>query len=177
VREHRLFDGRTVTIRPIQADDDDRIRDLLTASSEESRYSRFHKWVHAPSNNLVHFLVDVDYDRCLALVCTVPRGSDQEIVGEARYAANPDGKTCEFGLLIEDSWHKTGIAGLLMEALIQGARERGLTVMEGLVLAGNTTMLRFAHALGFEVEPLTDDRTTLRIHRRLQPLYAPIPVA
>lgn len=177
VREHRLFDGRTVTIRPIRADDADRVRDFLTASSEESRYMRFHKWVHTPSNRLVHFLTDVDYDRCLALVCTVPRGPDQEIVGEARYAANPDGKSCEFGLLIEDSWRKTGIAGLLMEALIQGARDRGFAVMEGLVLASNSTMLRFAHALGFEVEPMTDDRTTLRIYRRLQAVSAPISMA
>jgi len=177
VREHRLFDGRTVTIRPIRADDSDRIRDFLTASSEESRYKRFHKWVHTPSNNLVHFFTDIDYDRCLALVCTVPHGSDEEIVGEARYVANPDGKSCDFGLLIEDSWRKTGIAGLLMETLIQGARDRGFAVMEGIVLASNTAMLRFAHELAFEVEPVTGDRTTMRIHRGLQPLHAPIPVA
>jgi acetyltransferase len=174
VREHRLSDGRTVTIRPIRPDDADRIRDFLTASSDESRYKRFQKWAHTPSNNLIHFLTDIDYDRCLALVCTVALGATEEIVGEARYIANPDGESCEFGLLIEDSWHKTGIAGLLMEALIQGARDRGFAVMEGLVLASNTAMLRFAHALGFGVEPMTDDRTTLRIHRRLRPGIAAV---
>ena len=168
VREHRLSDGRTVTIRPIRADDADRIRDFLTASSEESRYTRFQKWVHTPSNKLIHFLTDIDYRRCLALVCTVLHGPREEIVGEARYYANPGGKTCEFGLLIEDSWQKTGIAGLLMEALIEGARDRGFAAMEGLVLAGNVAMLQFAHALGFEIEPMTDDLTTLHIHRRLQ---------
>jgi acetyltransferase len=177
LREHRLSDGRTVTIRPISADDADRIHDFLTASSEESRYMRFLKWVHTPSNKLIHFLTDIDYHRCLALVCTVPKGSDEEIVGEARYIANADGKTCEFGLLIEDSWQKTGIAGLLMEALIQGARDEGFAAMEGLVLASNTAMLRFAHGLGFEVEPMTGDRTTLRIYRRLQHSSALIPKA
>ncbi len=177
VREHRLLDGRIVTIRPIRADDAGRIRDFLVASSEESRYKRFQKWVQTPSTNLVHFLTDIDYDRSLALVCTVPRGSAEEIVGEARYVANPDGKSCEFGVLIEDSWRRTGIAGLLMEALIQGARDRGFTVMEGLVLANNMVMLRFARNLGFEVEPVTGDRTALRIHRRLQPQAEPISTA
>jgi len=176
-REHRVSDGRIVTIRPIRADDADRVRHFLTASSEESRYKRFHKWVHTPSNKLVHFLTDVDPDRCLALVCAVPNGAGEEIVGEARYVANPDRKSCEFGLLIEDSWQKTGIAGLLMEALIDGARDRGFAVMEGMVLAGNATMLRFAHALGFEVEPMAGDLTTLRIYRRLQPSSAPIVAA
>ena len=177
VREHRLFDGRTVTIRPIRADDSDRVRVFLTASSEESRYKRFHKWVHAPSDNLVHFLTDIDYDRCLALVCTVLHGSDEEIVGEARYVANADGKSCDFGLLIENSWRKTGIAGLLMETLIEGARDQGFAVIEGIVLASNTAMLRFAHELGFEVELVPGDRTTMRIYRRLQPISAPIPMA
>ena len=172
VREHRLSDGRTVTIRPIRRDDADRVRYFLTASSEESRYKRFQKWVHTPSNKLVHFLTDVDYDRCLALVCTSRRGSDEDIVGEARYVANPDGKSCEVGLLIQDSWSKTGIAGLLMEVLIEGARDRGFTVMEGMVLATNAPMLRFARALGFRVEPGADG-TTLRISRRLQTRAAP----
>jgi acetyltransferase len=175
VGEHRLSDGRTVTIRPIRADDVDRVRAFLTASSEETRYMRFQKWVHTPSNKLVHFLTDVDQDGGLALVCTVSHGSDEEIVGEARCLATDDGRNCEFGLVVEDAWQKTGIAGLLMEALLQGARDRGFTVMEGLVLANNTAMLRFAHALGFEVEHIREDRATLRIHRHLQPVSAPMP--
>ena len=175
VGEHQLPDGATVTIRPIRADDADRIRNFLTASSEEARYRRFHKWVGAPSNNLVHFLTNVDPDQCLALVCTVPHGTDEDIVGEARYIVSRDGKSCEFGLMIEDSWTKTGIAGLMMEALIQGAREQGLAEMEGIVLASNAQMLRFAHALGFEVEPMKEDRTTLRVCQRLQP--RPMPMA
>jgi acetyltransferase len=177
VREHRLFDGRTVTIRPIRADDADHVRDFLNAASEVSRYKRFQKWVQAPSNNLVHFLTDIDYDRHVALVCTAAHGTDEEIVGEARYIANPDGKSCEFGVLIEDAWRKTGIAGLLMEALIRAARDGGFAVMEGFVLANNRAMLKFAHALGFEVEPMKGDLTTVHIRLRLLPEPAPTRVA
>lgn len=176
VGTHRLHDGRTVTIRPIRAEDAGRVRDFLTASSEESRYKRFHEWVHAPSNNLVHFLTDVEQDRNLALVCTAGRGTEEEIVGEARYMASSDAKRCELGVLIEDSWRKTGIAGLLMEALIRAARDRGFAVMEGLVLASNTAMLQFAHALGFEAESATDDLTTVHICLRLQPTSSPAPM-
>ena len=173
VREHQLSDGRTVTIRPIRADDADRVRDFLTAASDDSRYKRFQKWVHTPSDKLVHFLTNIDYDRHLAFVCAVAHGADEEIVGEARYVANPDGTSCDFGVLIDDSWHQTGIAGLLMEALIQAARNHGFAVMEGIVLANNPTMLRFAHALGFEIEPMTGDLSTVRILRQLQPVSTP----
>lgn len=169
VQSHRLFDGRTVTIRPIGAEDADRVRDLLAATSEESRYMRFHKWVHAPSNTMIHFMTDVDYDRHMALVCSVAHERGEELVGEARYVASNDGTTCDFGILIEDAWRESGIAGLLMEGLIGAARARGFATMEGLVLADNGTMLRFAHALGFEIERIAGDLKALRIVLRLQP--------
>jgi acetyltransferase len=173
VRERRLTDGRTVTIRPIRADDGERVRAFLAAASEESRYKRFQKWIDVPSNGLVHFLTDIDYDRHLALVCTRGGDADEEIVGEARFMANPDGTSCDFGILILDAWYRTGIAGILMDALIRAARARGLATMESLVLANNTPMLRFAHALGFEVEPIEGDLTTVRIERRLQRAAVP----
>lgn len=166
---HRLFDGRSVTIRPIRGDDAERVRRFLAETSHESRYNRFHKWVEAPSSALVHFLTDIDYVHHLALVCVVASGKAEEVVGEARFVANPDGKSCDFGILIEDAWRKSGIAGLLMEALLRAARERGFETMEGLVLADNAPMLRFAHALGFAIEPLADDLTTVRIAIELQP--------
>jgi acetyltransferase len=168
VREHRLFDGRAVTIRPIRPDDAALVREFLNELSGESRYMRFQKWVHAPSDKLIHFLTDVDYDRHLALVCTAQHGGHEEIVGEARYAAAPDGRTCELGIVIGDAWHKSGVAGILMEALLHAARERGLARMEGLVLSGNAEMLRFVRALGFRLEPVSEDRTLTRISKTLQ---------
>ena len=167
VREHRLFDGRTVTLRPIRPEDAALVREFLNELSGESRYMRFQKWVRAPSDKLIHFLTDVDYDRHMALVCAARDGDREEIVGEARYVANPDDRTCELGIAIADAWHRSGIAGLLMDALIRAAHERGFATMEGLVLAGNAEMLRFVRALGFIVEAVPEDRRTVRIVRKL----------
>lgn len=165
---HRLADGRTVTIRPIRADDADRVRHFLAASSPASRYMRFQEWIQAPSNTLVHFLTGVDDRHMMALVATVGTETEEEIVAEARCAESSDGKSCELGLLVEDSWQKTGVAGLLLEALIEALRARGFETMEGLVLASNAPMLHFAHGFGFEIEPMKGDLTTLRIRKGLQ---------
>jgi len=88
-------------------------------------------------------------------------------VGEARYGANPDGRSCEFGVVIADDWHKTGIAGLLMEALIAYARERRLETMEGVVLRENRDMLKFMRALGFEVAGEPQEPTLMRVVKKL----------
>jgi len=166
-RECRLFDGRMVTIRPVRPDDWARERDFLNEMSGDSRYLRFHKWVNVPSDKLIHFLTDIDYDRHMAFVCTVLQPGGEKLVGEVRYVVSPDGKGCEFGIVIADSWHKTGIAGLLMDALTRTARERGLATMEGIVLARNAEMIRFARGLGFEVQPVLEDPTTVRIVKKL----------
>lgn len=167
VRAHRLADGRSVTVRPIRPGDGKREQDFLAALSAESRYMRFQRWVAAPSADLIHFLTEVDFDRHVALVCTVARDGDEELIGEARYVANPDGNSCEFSIVIADAWQKSGIAGILMDDLMRAARSRGIALMEGLVLSSNVPMLHFAHALGFEVNAVPEDLTTMRIVKRL----------
>jgi acetyltransferase len=167
IRDHRLHDGRTVTIRPVRPNDEVLEREFINKLSGESRYLRFQKWVNAPSDKLIHFLTDIDYDKHLALVCTWPGANGDELVGEARYVADAEGKDCEFGIMIADSWHNSGIAGVLMEALIRAARSRKLAMMEGQVLTRNTSMLRFARGLGFEIEVMAEDPTTTRIVKRL----------
>lgn len=173
VREHRLLDGRTVTVRPIRTDDAPLVREFLNELSGESKYMRFQKWVHAPSEKLIHFLTDVDYDLHMALVCTARHDNREEIVGEARYVSELSGGTCELGIVVADAWHKSGVAGVLMEALIHAAKERGLARMEGFVLSSNAEMLRFVRALGFEAEPAPQDRTIMRISKKLQGASAP----
>jgi acetyltransferase len=168
VRQHCLPDGRTVTIRPIRPEDADRVREFVAELSEESRYMRFQKWVHAPSEEVIRFLTDIDYDRHMALVCTVQDRGREAIVGEARYVSDVSGRSCELGVVIADAWHKSGIAGLLMDALIQIARKRGLARMEGFVLSRNAEMLRFVRALGFKAEAAPQDRTIMRISKKLQ---------
>jgi acetyltransferase len=166
-RERRLADGRTVVIRPIRADDEPREREFFASLSGDTRYMRFQKWVNALSDKLIHFFTHIDYERHMAFVCAAREAGREELVGEARYVANPDGRSCEFGVVIADDWHKSGIAGLLMEALIRSARANGMETMEGLVLHTNQTMLRFVRALGFEIVPMEEDATTVRVVKKL----------
>jgi acetyltransferase len=166
-RRRTLADGRRVLIRPIRADDEPLTREFFAHLSGESRQQRFMKYVHALSDKLVHFFTHVDYDRHMAFVCEAEVAGRPQLVGEARYVANPDGRSCEFAVVIADDWHKTGIAGLLMEALIRAAQTSGFGTMEGLVLRENRDMLRFVKALGFEATPDPAEATMVRAVKKL----------
>jgi acetyltransferase len=162
-----LADGRTVTLRPVQPDDEAAERRFFARLSPETRRLRFMKFVRALNEELIHVFTRVDYHRHMAFVCEATLDGREEIVGEARYAANPDGRSCEFSIVIADDWHKSGIGGLLMNALVRYAKASGFESMEGIVLRDNRTMVKFVRALGFEVTPVEQEPTLLRVVRRL----------
>jgi acetyltransferase len=166
-RRRTLADGRPVLIRPIRADDEPRERKFFDRLSGESRQQRFMKFVHSLSDQLVHFFTHIDYDRHMAFVCEAEVAGKPELVGEARYVANADGHSCEFAVVIADAWRKTGVAGLLMEALIRAAQAHGFASMEGMVLRENREMLRFVKALGFEATPDPAEATMMRVEKKL----------
>ena len=167
VRRRTLADGRTVTIRPIRADDEMPTRDFFEHLSAESRQMRFMKFVRSVSDKLIHFFTHVDYEKHMAFVCEAEVEGRPTLVGEARYVGNADGRSCEFGVVIADDWHHSGIAGLLMDALVRAARANGMETMEGLVLRENREMLKFVRALGFEATHDPVESTLMRAVKKL----------
>lgn len=162
-RRGQLADGRSVLIRPVRAEDEPGERRFFDCLSDETKRLRF---IGLSSVNpaLMRFFTHVDYDRHMAFVGE----HEGRLVGEARYVANPGGASCEFGIVIADDWHHSGIARLLMDALTDAARTRGFERIEGLVLRDNPNMLDFVRELGFEIHAEPYEPTLLRVVKRLR---------
>ena len=79
------------------------------------------------------------------------------IVGVSRYITNPDRATCEFSLVVADDYKGRGLGSRLMLSIMDVAREKGLTEIDGLVLASNPVMLKLMKGLGFKVKPFPED--------------------
>lgn len=164
VRQRRLAEGREVTIRPVRDGDERAEAQFLEQLSGEAQRLRFLNFVQAPGGPLVHFFTHIDYDRHMAFVCEAAGGA---LVGEARYLANADGRSCEFGIVVADGWRHSGVARLLMDALIRAAQARKLETMAGLVLSENRDVLHFARALGFDLTPDPARPGLVRVTRKL----------
>jgi acetyltransferase len=168
LRQRRLADGRAALIRPVRREDEAAERAFFAALSPQTRRLRFQRFSGAIGegealDGLMRFYTDIDYDRHMAFVCE----AGGRIVGDARYVANPGTRTCELGIVVADDWHHTGVAQLLLDALMRAAQARGFESMEGLVLAGNRDMLDFVRQLGFGVEPMPEEPTLVRVARKL----------
>jgi len=159
--------GIPVTVRPIRPDDRPLEADFVRHLSTETRYGRFMVALHELPAAKLKDLTDVDQVGRVALVATVDRDGQEVMVGGVRYAVDPTGTRCEFAVAVDDAWQGSGLAGILMLVLMDVARSRGLGMMEGLVLATNTRMLKFTHQLGFALQHDPEDRQTVRVVRSL----------
>ena len=167
VTHWQLPDGHDVVIRPIRPEDAELTQAFVKSLSAESRYFRFMDAVSELSPAELARLTQIDYTREMAILALTEVDGREVELGVARYAINPDGETCEFALVVNDQWQKQGIGHKLMDVLMDVARGRGLTRMEGEVLKTNRPMLKLVEALGFRVEPHPEDDGVRRISREL----------
>lgn len=158
----------TYEIRPIRWNDSDRLNHLLANLSEESRFMRFLANVKSFTPKQLARFTQIDYHRDMALVATVGRHDQEELIGVARYALLPNAESAEFALVVADAYQNQGIGSKLMKSLIDVARDQHLQTIEGYVLANNGLMLRLMTKLGFEIEPDPDDATMRRVVKSLE---------
>jgi acetyltransferase len=158
--------GGLYTIRPIRPDDADMLQALVRGLSDESRYFRFASAMpEMPARMLARYTL-IDYDREMALVAVLkerhvqPDGGFSEserIIGVSRYITNPDQTTCEFSLVVADDFKGRGLGTRLMLSIIEAARAKGLSEIDGLILVNNISMLRLMKSMGFTIGQFAED--------------------
>jgi len=165
--KRELLDGTTVIIRPIRTDDSGMEQEFIRHLSKESRYFRFMASLRELSPKKLKYFTEIDYDRHMAFVATIMREDKELEIGVARYVFTENSGSCEFGITVDDAWHGSGVAGLLMISLEDTARECGFKTMEGIVLPGNDKMLKFAQKRGFKSHSISGEDDTVHIELQL----------
>jgi acetyltransferase len=164
-----LSDGTVVESRPIRPEDAEMEQQFVKNLSERSRYFRFMNSVRELSPSMMMRFTQIDYDREMAFVCVRSEQGRDEEIAVARYVSTPDGRSCEFAVVVADAWQQKGLGRRLLETLIAVARSRGLEVMVGHVLAVNDPMLSLCVKLGFRISEHPQDSTVRRATLALRP--------
>ena len=148
----QLADGRAVVVRPAGPGDVAAITKLYLELSAESFRRRFHAGRPAPA--LVARFARVGSDT----VCFVAAShADPDcLAAEARYVPI-SAETAELALTVADGYQGAGIGHLLLEALVQQAREDGLKRLRAIVLLDNKPMLRLLQHYGWVLADATED--------------------
>jgi acetyltransferase len=153
--------GTAVEVRPVRPEDEPLLLGLTQHMSADDMRLRFFAPMKGISHSLAARLSQIDYDREMALIAEPEYGS--AVLGEARFAADPDNRRAEFAVAVCSEMKRRGLGRMLMMQLIEVARQRGIAVLFGDVLRGNEAMLGLARTLGFTTDSHGDDVGTLRI--------------
>jgi GNAT superfamily N-acetyltransferase len=136
-----LRDGTPIHLRPIRPDDQESLIAFHDRLSGQTAYQRFFNVVkHLPAA-WAHFLVNVDYDRRLALVAEHGDGPDRTLVAVARYDCSGQADAAEIAFVVQDDWQGRGLGRILLNALLAAAEARGIRRFRASVLASNARML------------------------------------
>ncbi|MFX4293460.1 GNAT family N-acetyltransferase [Streptomyces bohaiensis] len=148
-----LRDGGTARLRPITADDADRLVSFFERVSEESKYYRFFAPYPRLSARDVHRFTHHDFVDRVGLAATVAG----EFIATVRYdridergrAASGDADRAEVAFLVEDAHQGRGLASAMLEHIAACARERGIRRFAAEVLPANSKMIKVFTDAGY----------------------------
>ena len=152
--EIALPSGLACTVRPIRPEDKPLLLDMVSHSSSDDIRLRFFGALKSIQSGMAARLSQIDYSREMALVAVAPApetGKD-EILGVARFIADPNFETAEFAVMVRTDQKGRGLGYELMTELIAYARSHELRILHGEVLRENATMLQMTRELGFAQE-------------------------
>jgi acetyltransferase len=147
-------DGERLIVRPIRPEDADQHGAFFRRLSPQDIRYRFFSAMRELSAEQLARLTQIDYDREMAFIAV--RETTGETAGVARLVCE-DEKSGEFAVIVGADVKGRGVASHLVQRLIHWARERGLSVIMGQVLADNVPMLAFVRHLGFHVSRVPEE--------------------
>ncbi|MFF9070041.1 GNAT family N-acetyltransferase [Streptomyces sp. NPDC014891] len=167
-----LRDGGTARIRPITADDADRLVSFYEQVSDESKYYRFFAPYPRLSAKDVHRFTHHDFVDRVGLAATV----GGEFIATVRYdriddrgmPASLPADEAEVAFLVQDAHQGRGVASALLEHIAAVARERDIRRFAAEVLPANTKMIKVFTDAGYTQKRSFEDGS-VRLHLDLEP--------
>jgi acetyltransferase len=143
------------------------VSDFLGKCSEETIFFRYFKLIKNWTHEMLIRFTQNDYDRELGLMAIGQPPGPEVMMGVSRMVMAADRSMAEFAVIVADPWQGKGLGPKLLERLIDIAREQGVRLLQGDVLAQNQPMLEMVKRLGFSLRKDTEGGT-YRVEMALQ---------
>ena len=149
---YTLPSGSRVLIRPIAADDKDKLTRGLRQLSEESIRKRFLAAKPRFTAAELRYLTEVDGVNHIALVAVLERHPEQ-LVAVARCVRLPDRPaTAEMAIVVGDPWQNQGLGRELATRLADAARAAGIRRFAATMLGDNDAIRRLMRTITAHLE-------------------------
>jgi GNAT superfamily N-acetyltransferase len=181
LRQHsdvlRTRHGEAITVRFVEPRDADNIQNYFRGLSARSRYNRFFGAISQLPPGLLDRYIQVGETDQFSVVATMQVDGFETIVGEARYAFEPETASFEFGLSIDDRWQGHGIGAALLKNLECRAAAFGASKLFGDTLRSNDAMISLAKKAGYAFGNSPGDWKLVRFAKKINVAPQDIPCA
>jgi len=160
----KLENGQALQLRPVRPQDHKAIHTWFGELPSADIYKRFFHNLQV-SSELAARLAQVDYDREIALLLIDPE--TKRIAGESRLVMETNLEQAQFAIIISPQYRRVGLGRILIEHILDYARQRHLQAVAGEVLANNLGMLALCAETGFEITPSEENSQTMIVTHRL----------
>ena len=150
-KDWMMRDGTPVLLRPMKPEDEQIVSDFLGRCSEETIYFRYFRLIKKWTHEMLIRFTQNDYDREIGLMAIGRPPGPEVMLGVCRLVMDANRETAEFAIIVGDQWQGKGLGPKLVEEVIAIARERGVKLLWGEVLATNQPMLEMVTHLGFSL--------------------------
>lgn len=164
----RLRTGVAVTVRFVEPGDVEALRRYFEALSMRTHYNRFLGATRGVPSSEFERMLHTGERSHFAVVAEVGQGEAKTIVGEARYALDPETHAVEFGISVADDWHGQGAGSALLTNLECRAAALGAERIFGDALNTNKDMLSLARRRGYHFTHPPGDWTLVRFEKDIR---------
>ncbi len=148
-----LKDGAYVLLRPMVAEDKQRLMEFYSAVSDDDlRYFRHYV---KDSALIQEWCDELDYSKVLPVLAL----AKDRVIGSAtlHFNAGPKRHIGEVRLFLARDYRKRGLGMKMIRALIDLARKHGLSILTAEVIADMTKFVKAFEQLGFKLMCTLDD--------------------
>jgi GNAT superfamily N-acetyltransferase len=153
-----LSDGQTIQLRAIRPSDREMLREEFLKLSKATVRDRFFSVKMDLTPKELTYFTEVDFNHHVALVAELESGATYvpAAVGRlVRKSGQPD--HCEIAITVTDAMQGHGIGKIMLNHLIDCARQLGVHHMDASVMADNTRMMKLIRRSGLPFKSQLQD--------------------
>jgi GNAT superfamily N-acetyltransferase len=153
-----LRNGLEVCFRASRPDDWERVVEAFNELDPESVYLRFFGPKKGFSEAEIRNFREADFSNRVILLCTTQRDGREIVIASATYVRVGEADA-EVAFVVEEDYHRLGIAGRLLRHLGRIARAGGISIFVAEVLPHNSGMLGVFERSGWPMAAKKADGT------------------
>lgn len=156
VKHVTVTGDRQITLRPILPEDEPMEAEMFTHFSPQTQKFRFFELIKDISHQMLIRYTQIDYDREIAIIAEEKVKEGKRMLGVARIIGDSYGEKAEFAIVVADPYQNLGLGTLLMDYILEIARDRHMKTIYAFMLPENTKMIAMMQKRGFTCTPSDD---------------------